>query len=179
MRTAYAALAAALCMAAACGEKPKDTTYIVRKPAKKEHRGVQKTGDYRQSVDVDWLGGKYRVEMERTAADSLGTVDDGTGNKYRNNTVKVSVRRGDGSLFFSRTFTKESFSDIVGVEYLRRSVLLGVVFDKAEGDCLHFAGSVGSPDKLSDEFIPIAVKLSGKGVLSTAKAKSIDTAAEE
>ena len=53
--------------------------------------------------------------------------------------------------------------------------MLGVVFVRAEGDYLLFAGSVGSPDMASDEYVPLVVKLSRMGNISIAQDTILDT----
>ena len=52
--------------------------------------------------------------------------------------------------------------------------MLGVVFNKADGDNLLFAASIGSPDRLSDEYIPMIVTLSRMGNLSIKKGALLD-----
>ena len=53
--------------------------------------------------------------------------------------------------------------------------LLGIVFDKAEGDNLCFAASVGSPDITSDEYLPLVLKISRMGAVSISKDQVLDT----
>ncbi len=57
----------------------------------------------------------------------------------------------------------------------KTTALLGVVFDKVDGDHLIFAASVGSPDKISDEFIPLVLKVSKSGSLSMYRDSQMDT----
>ena len=53
--------------------------------------------------------------------------------------------------------------------------LLGIVFDKVEDGVLRFAASVGSPDKASDEYIPLVLKISRSGSVSISKDTQFDT----
>ncbi len=53
--------------------------------------------------------------------------------------------------------------------------LLGIVFDKAEGDNLCFAASVGSPDITSDEYLPLVLKISRMGAVSISNDQVLDT----
>lgn len=66
----------------------------------------------------------------------------------------------DGKDLLRRDFTKDDFRKYVGDEYAKNNVLLGVVFDRVDDDFIYFAASVGSPDKMSDEYIPLVVRFS-------------------
>ena len=82
--------------------------------------------------------------------------------------------RFDGSAFFSRTFTKADFRPYIDKAYAD-GALVGIVLDRAEGDNLLFAASVGSPDKMSDEYIPLLMKLSRTGKITITKDAQLDT----
>ena len=56
-----------------------------------------------------------------------------------------------------------------------KGALLGIVFDRAEGASLWFAASVGSPDKMSDEYVPLLLKISRGGGISIARDTQLDT----
>lgn len=158
-----------------CGEKKQNDTIITKKPVEKKVDATPRTtGDYDQSREVEWCNGVYHVVVSRKADTSLPVVDDGTGQKYYDNRIQVKVVRQDGSEFFSRSFTKSDFSQFVEKSYRDQSVLLGVVFNKADGDNLLFAASIGSPDRLSDEYIPMIVTLSRMGNLSIKKGALLD-----
>ena len=98
--------------------------------------------------------------MERKADESLPLVADEQGNKYFDNRITVEIKRADGSLFFKRTFVKTDFAKCLSNSYGRNGALLGVVFNEVKDNNLYFAASVGSPDIMSDSFVPIVVKLS-------------------
>ena len=53
--------------------------------------------------------------------------------------------------------------------------LLGIVFDKAEGNNLCFAASVGSPDITSDEYLPLVLRISRMGAVSISNDQVLDT----
>ena len=103
---------------------------------------------------------------------------DEQGNSYYDNRISVRILRSDGSVFFERTFLKTDFTQYISDTY-SKGALLGVVFDCVDGDCLRFAASVGSPDKMSDEYEPLVVKVSRLGALSVAKDTKLDTASED
>ena len=177
MRKVFISVVAVLCLltATSCGKKKQTDTIITKKQVEKKVEATpQTTGDYDQSREVEWAGGVYQVAVSRTSDESLPVVDDGTGIKYYDNRINVKVTRQDGSEFFNRTFTKNDFAHLVEKEYREHSVLLGVVFDKADGDNLLFAASIGSPDRLSDEYVPMIVTLSRTGSVSMKKGALLD-----
>ena len=57
----------------------------------------------------------------------------------------------------------------------KNSVLLGIVLDKADADNIYLAASVGSPEKSSDEFVPLVVKVSRMGKVTISKDTQLDT----
>lgn len=171
----FAFAMASLLLMTSCDKKKQTDTIITKKQVpQKIDPTPHVIGDYNQSRSVEWVGATYQIVVNRKADSSLPVVDDGSGVKYYDNRIEVKVVRQDGSEFFHRSFTKSDFSRFVEPGYNANSVLLGVVFDKAEGDALYFAASVGSPDKLSDEYIPMIVTLTRMGDLSIKKGALFD-----
>lgn len=162
-----------------CKEKKETTDIIAPKPVKKAPAAPVSMQDYTHKEDVEWLGKTYCVVISRSADDSAAVFDDGTGTKYRDNKIRLQVLREDGTSFFERSFTKRSFSQHLGEKYLGNNTLLGLVFVKAEGDNLTFSVSVGSPDALSDEYVPLSLVLSRMGVLTVKKDVRIDAPAPD
>lgn len=162
-----------------CKEKKQSDVIITTKPVEEKKLPTQKVGDYEMETPVDWVGSTYQVVVERKADESLPLADDGQGNKYFDNRISVRVVRKDGSEFFNRTFTKEDFSAYVDALYKKNSALLGIVLDKAEGDYLVFAASVGSPDKMSDEYVPLVLKISRFGDVSVSKDTQMDISSDQ
>ena len=107
--------------------------------------------------DVEWLDRSYQVDIRRMADDSLKMVKDETGQKFVDNRIRLKVIRQDGSVFFSRTFTKADFNDYLDEDYRATGILEGLVFDRVDGYQLIFAGSVCHPQ--TDEYIPLVYQL--------------------
>ncbi len=162
----------------ACKEKKQTDVIITTKPVPEAKKPTQKVGDYETTTPVDWVGSTYQVLVERKADESLPLADDGQGNKYYDNRITVKIIRKDGSEFFNRTFVKEDFSAYVDALYKKNSALLGIVLDRAEADYLVFAASVGSPDKMSDEYVPLVMKVSRFGDVKISKDTQLDTMSE-
>ena len=175
---AASALCGVLATLTACSSKPKTGDIIARKPVKTAPKPTQNMGDYSQSRSVEWLGGKYSVKVERKADTSLPLAVDESGNKYYDNRITLTILRSDGSEFFRRTFAKSDFAEYVGDEY-KDGALLGIVLDHANGDCLCLAASVGSPDKMSDNYVPLVMKISRVGGVTITKDNKLDTMSDD
>lgn len=180
-KSAITLLVAALATIAivSCKEKKASEHIITTKPVEEAKKPTQEIGNYDMTTPVDWVGSTYQVVVERKADHSLPLADDGQGNKYFDNRISLKILRKDGSVFFSRVFTKDDFSRYVDALYQKNSALLGIVLDRAETDHLIFAASVGSPDKMSDEYVPLVMKISRFGDVSISKDTQMDTGSIE
>lgn len=157
-----------------CKKEQKSSDIIVKKQVAKVDKGIQKMAEKNIKRDVEWIGATYKICIECKADTSLRLAVDESGNKYYDNRVRLSIRRPDGSEFFDRTFTKADFAQYVeGAN--KEGALLGIVFDNAETDCLRFAASVGSPDRMSDEYVPLVLMVSRTGGVMISKDTKLDT----
>lgn len=167
-------------MLCSCGGEKKPTGDIIApKPVAEKKRPVQAMSGYSQRRDIEWLGKRYAVSMSRRADKSLPLTQDEGGNKYYDNQIEVAVSRADGTRFFSKVFRKSDFVSLLSDDFRRNGALLGVTLDKADGDRLLFAASVGSPDMMSDSYVPIVVSLSRTGGLSYNIDNRLDTPAAD
>ena len=166
-------LAAAL-LVLACGGKKKTDDIITQKVEKPQPQAPIRQQEYLQERDVQWIGKTYHLAVNRQPSDSLPMVKDETGQQFVDNAITVVVSRADGSIFYSHTFTKSSFSAQLDDDYRRTGILEGFVFNKADGDYLEFAASVSHPQ--TDEYIPLVVRLSRMGDVSIKCDTSLDTA---
>lgn len=141
-----------------CGKKKESNIIIVRKPEAAKPVATQKMGDYARSQVVQWLGAPYKISVKFSADPSLPTVMDGE-QRYYDNQVTLAITRADGTEFYRKTFTKSDFESYLTADYKKNGALLGVVFERVDQDRLNFAVSVGSPDKVSDDYIPLLMKL--------------------
>ena len=162
-----------LVLLASCGEKKKSEDIIAQRVIKVKPKAPVKMQEYNDERDVEWIGKSYHVAVHRQPADSLPMVKDETGQKFVDNVFSVAVSRQDGSVFFKRTFTKDYFLQNITEEYRKNGILEGIVFDKADGDWLVFAGSVGLPQ--TDEYIPLVIRLSRMGELTVRQDTQMDT----
>ena len=172
---ALVTMSVAICLAS-CGGKKEKTDIIARKPIVVRAKETRAMGDHRESRKVQWIGASYTVDTEFKADKSLPLISDGE-QKYYDNRATVKILRKDGTVFFNRTFSKADFINQIDASY-KDGALLGVVYDKCDGDNMYFAASVGSPDKSSDEYVPLVFKISRFGDVSIKKDATLDTQSE-
>ena len=165
-------LASMVVVLAACGGKKKSEDIIAPRIVKVQPKEPVRMQPYLDEKEVTWIGKKYFVAVSRQPSDSLPMVKDETGQKYVDNVFRLTVSRQDGSVFFSRTFTKKALTQYLDDDFNKTGVFEGLVFDKAEGDCLIFGASVGHPQ--SDEYIPLVFTLSRMGDLSIKRDTQMD-----
>lgn len=175
LRTLFIATSVVV-MTVSCDEKKESTNIIAHKPVAKKVTSPQTMQNYSHNDDVSWIGKNYKIQINRTSDKSLPMIIDGSGNKYYDNKITVEIMREDGSVFFSRTFMKTDFSKYIDEAYMKKSALLGFVLEKAEGDNLYFSASVGAPDVLSDEYVPMRVVVSRMGGVTIDKGQRLDLA---
>ena len=168
-----------VCTLLSCKKKPQSEDIIAPKPVKEVQKGPAKMQEIKQSSEVDWVGSRYKIEIVRNADESLQLVQDESGHRYYDNKITLKVSRRDGSEFFNRTFTKADFAQCLDENFRKDGALLGIVLDRAEENQLRFAASVGSPDLLSDQYIPLVLIVTRMGAVSIARDTRLDTGAED
>ncbi len=167
----------ALLMVVACGGKKKSDDIITKRVETVFSQEPIRMQDYTDKREVLWLGKKYHVTIHRQAADSLTKVKDENGQVFVDNIFSMAVTRDDGSIFFSRTFTKSQLVNYLDDDYRKTGIFEGLVFDRVEDDQLFFAASVGHPQ--TDEYIPLVICLSKTGDLQMTRDTQMDTSAQQ
>ena len=162
-----------LTLLSACGGKKKSEDIIAPKVEKVKPKPPVAMQEYTDERDVEWIGKIYHVAIHRHASDSLPMVKDEIGQKYKDNVFTLAVSRKDGSIFFSRSFTKKSLNSYLDDDFRNTGIFEGLVFDKVDGDWLVFAASVGHPQ--TDEYIPLVIRLSRMGELDIKRDVQMDT----
>lgn len=168
-------LMAAATMLTACQEKKQSTVIIAPKPEAPKPSGPVVMQDMNAQNDVEWIGKTYKVVVSRKVDRELPMVEVEQGKKAYDNRINLRILRPDGSEFFNRDFTKQTFASCLDEPTKKNGVLLGIVLDRADGDNLIFAASVGSPDVLSDEFIPMVLTVTRMGDVSIKRDTTMDT----
>ena len=157
--------AAAFMLATACGSrksKSKDiitTDYVAPKPT----TPIAMDGDV-QNQQVEWMEGRhYQVSVSRAAADSLAMVTDELGQKYIDNIITVDVKRADESVFFHRSYTKQSFVAWLDADYQKKAILQGMRFQRVDGNALEFVAWVNYPTSSDDEAVELRLCINPQG----------------
>ena len=171
-------IAAVGVMLTACQEKKQPYNIIVKKEQATKPTKTMAIGDYVQKHHVEWLGKDYTIMVEAKADSTLDRVSDGS-YKYYDNRITLTIDSKDGTRFLHREFTKNDFAAQVDAAYLANSALVGIAYYKIEGDKLTFAASVGSPDKSSDDYVPLLIKIARSGSVSISKDTRLDTSSAD
>lgn len=124
---------------------------------------------------VTWGEGSYTISVKRYADESLPIAIDESGRKYFDNKIDLKISRADGSVFMDKTFQKTDFNSFLDDNTKKNGALLGLPFVEVEGNNLVFSASVGSPNEMSDEFIPMKVKISRMGDIHIELDNDLDT----
>jgi hypothetical protein len=157
-----------------CSKKKPNTIIIAKKePTVTKAPQTRKMGDYSQTRQAEWVGKKYMIETELRADTALPLASDGF-SRYYDNRVTLKIVRADGTYFFNKTFDKSFFKSYVDNIYYKNGALLGIVFVRVDGNHLVFAASVGNPDKSSDEYVPLVLKVNNFGNISVSKDNKLD-----
>lgn len=157
--------AALLALALTACHKEKNPNQIIVKRQKREARESRPraTGPFAQSREITWHGARYAVSVTLQADSAAATVSDGAATYYANR-ARLVIGRPSASPLIDRTFTRDDFAAHVDAAYLSRSVLSGFCFiDQEERGRLRFAVSIGSPDKNSDECVPLILYVTAQG----------------
>lgn len=159
----------ALLAVVSCKKNDRQEDIIVEKVIEKPQDGPESMSDDEQTGSVKWISGAQYTCVIRREADKELPVVTNHGVRYYDNTVRLTVKRADGSVFFEKSFTKENFAPVLPQESKDNGVLLGINFDKVDGNNLIFVVSVGSPDETNEEFYYARMSLSNLGATKAMK----------
>ena len=99
-------------------------TIIAPKVEKVKPSEPVKMQEYKDTNYVKWVEGRYyHLTVLRQPCDTLPMVKDETGQKFVDNLFQMTVTRTDGSVFFDRKFTKNSFNKYINEDYRNTGIL--------------------------------------------------------
>lgn len=130
----------------------------------------------RDTVRVD--GVLYTYEIHRVSSDELPQVrgDYSHNAIFFDNTASLRVMRGE-TVIYSKTFTKNSFSNFIEPDMMKNSILEGLVFDHVIDGGIQFAAAVGYPQD-EEMFVPLRIKVMIDGQVKIDKDPLTDTASD-
>lgn len=136
--------------------------------------GVQRMQVSRVNLPITSNGKKYNLFIDRSPSDSLPVVNTDLGS-FADNRIVVRITRENGTKVFSKTFTKQNFSDFVRADHLRHFILEGLVFDEEKtetGKNIILAASVSYP--MTDLYIPFSITITPEGKMSIDRNEDMD-----
>ncbi|MBR4367700.1 MAG: DUF4738 domain-containing protein [Prevotella sp.] len=160
-----------------CKDDKKSDNIITSKPEKEviPTDTLAMTTIAPEARTVTWGEGSYTISVKRYADESLPIAIDESGRKYFDNKIDLKISRADGSVFMDKTFQKTDFNRFLDKNTKENGALLGLPFVEVDGNNLVFSASVGSPNEMSDEFVPIKVKISRMGDIHIELDNDLDT----
>ncbi|MBR3455726.1 MAG: DUF4738 domain-containing protein [Bacteroidaceae bacterium] len=154
-----------------CEEKKEDTKVVVTH-VENTKKSTQSMQNYDLSDTLTIAGAKYTFDITRKPDTTLQKVKVESGDEYYDNNIHLVIKRkSDQSVFFEKTFNKHFFSSIVPSDFMRKSLLLGIVFDYDKADDhsrFSFAASVGDPED-DEMLVPIIMTISPSGDINIEK----------
>lgn len=128
--------------------------------------GIQRMQVSKVGVDIEYKGKKFHSSIQRTPNDDLTPVVSEMGETYADNQIVLRLQR-EGQEIFSKTFTKTDFASLVGQEFLSKSILEGMVYNKTSPEGILYAASICYPQ--TDLYVPITIIITADGKMSMRK----------
>lgn len=160
------ALSTGVMVITSCKEKKQDEEIIVEKVIEKPESSATAMPKDSKNDAVKWIGGNtytYIVERDKDSELPLVVNHDVT---YYDNRIQLTIKRSDGTDFFSDTFTKNSFTGLLSNDLKEHGVLLSMAFDKCDSDNMYFVVGIGSPDEAYEDFTLVQLIVSRIGSTS-------------
>lgn len=141
-----------------------------------EYNGIHKMQVLNSERKITFKGKDYESVINRIPNDSLPRVKNEMGDVFLDNEIVLKIMQGSSKVF-AKKFTKQSFSSIVPGEFLRNSILEGMVFDKATAKGFVYAVSVNYPQ--TDLYFPVSLTIAVDGTMSMEKEELLEEYWEE
>lgn len=138
--------------------------------------GLQRMQTSKSEVEIKFKGKDYRSLVSRTPDETLSRVNTELGDTYIDNKIVLRLTRG-GETVFDKAFTKNDFSSVVEADFLKNSVLEGIVYDKTTPQGIVYAASVCYPQ--TDLYIPLSITITADGKMSITKVETLEETFED
>ena len=128
--------------------------------------GLQRMQVSKADVEIQYKGKTYRSSITRTPDEELPRVVSEMGDTYADNKIVLRLQR-DGREVFNKTFTKADFASLIGQEFLSKSILEGMVYNKTSPEGILYAASICYPQ--TDLYVPVTITITADGKMSMRK----------
>jgi|WetSurMetagenome_2_1015567.scaffolds.fasta_scaffold113154_2 hypothetical protein len=159
-----------------CGKRDKKMTIKNTDSIEQEAKNLRMQ-EYFTHDTVMIASEKYLVDIHLQPCDSLPKVKDDSGKGFSDNTITLTIKKMNGNSVFYKVFTKKNFSNIIPADFLKKSILDGLVFDKVEAGKFAFAGSVSYPQ--SDMSMPVTIIITRTGKTSIQVDEVMDNSSDQ
>ncbi len=139
-------------------------------------RGLQRMQVSKSDVDIKFKGKDYHSFISRTPDEDLPLVRDDRGNRFVDNKILLRLTHGNEQVF-NMTFTKRNFASIVGEDFLSKSILEGMVYNKTTPQGIVFAASVCYPQ--TDLYVPISITITADGKMTMVREELLEDIYDE
>lgn len=151
-----------------CKKQKESDDIIVEKIVEKPQNGAISMSVKNDEGTVKWVNNAiYSYSLVRSVDAELPEVEN-NGETYKDNCVQLTVKRSDGTEFYSSTFAKSSFTGLLSNEMKQHGVFLGLSYDHCDENNLYFVASIGSPDESNEDFTLVLLILNRMGTTSVA-----------
>lgn len=113
-----------------------------------------------------YKGKEYQSSVVRCPDENLSLVKNEEGERFVDNHITLRISC-EGKRVVDKVFTKESFASLVDAEFMKNSILEGLVYNKTAPEGIIYAASVCYPQ--SDLYVPIRLVITTDGKISMAK----------
>ncbi|MEG0887965.1 MULTISPECIES: DUF4738 domain-containing protein [Bacteroides] len=148
----------------------KEDTQVVMQDSTDAH-GLQRMQVSKSETNITFKGKEYHSVISRTPDEELPLVTSEMGDTYVDNKIQLRLTRNN-DVVVSTTFTKSNFSAYVSAEFLSKSILEGIVYDKTTPQGMVFAASICYPQ--TDLYIPLSITISADGKMSIEKVEVLE-----
>lgn len=122
-------------------------------------------------VTITYKGKEYHSSVVRRPDESLSIVKNEQGEKFVDNSITLRITCG-GKQIVDKVFTKESFASLVDANFMKHSILEGLVYDKTTPQGIIYAASICYPQ--TDLYVPLRLTVSADGKISMAKEELLE-----
>ncbi len=146
----------------ACGGKKEssDNKSVLAMMDSVDAQGLQRMQTSESETDFKFKGKEYHSFVSRTPDENLPHVTNEMGDTYVDNKIVLHLTCGNKTVL-NKIFTKNDFSSVVDADFLSKSILEGIVYDKTPPQGIVYAASVCYPQ--TDLYVPLSITITADG----------------